>query len=69
MIITERRVVEQSWYETEDNNTGWESECGWYFKDSQNTIDNSWEIVEHLERSKNGNPTLGIAEKQTKIKE
>ena len=58
MIITERRVIKQNWHETDENKTGWESYCGWYFKDDENIIDNSWEIVEHLERSKNGNPTL-----------
>jgi hypothetical protein len=66
MKITERRLVEQQWYETELSKTGWDSH-GWVFKDDYQGILSSWEIVLHLESDKYGNPILGIAEKETEI--
>ena len=69
MIITERRIVEQNWYESEDSKTGWENN-GWCFHDTGRSVERTgYEIVQHLESDKFGNTTLGIAEKQTKIKE
>jgi hypothetical protein len=69
MKITERRIVEQQWYETELSKTGWDS-YGWVFKDSGSNVEvNGWEIVEHLHVDKFGNAWLGIAEKETEINE
>lgn len=64
MIVTEKRLVEQEWYETECTKTGWDSH-DWFFKDSRNPMDSSWTIVELLDYDKFYNPTLGIAEKET----
>lgn len=66
MIVTERRIVLQDWYETEYSKTGWDSH-GWIFKDDYQGLTTGWEIVEILDSDKYGNPTLGVAEKQTKI--
>lgn len=67
MKITERRIVRQEWYETETTNTGWDSH-GWEFLDSgASALYNKWDIVEHLESDKFGNPILAIAEKETEI--
>lgn len=67
MTITERRIVEQQWYETETIKTGWDS-YGWTFKDSGSNAEvEGWEIVEHLHTDKFGNSWLRIAEKEAKI--
>lgn len=66
MKITERRVVEQQWYETELSKTGWDSH-GWVFRDDYQGIINGWEIVDILDMDKHYNPILGIAEKETEI--
>ena len=67
MKITERRIVQQDWYETEYSKTGWNSH-GWEFKDSGWTMDETeWTIVQHLEFDKFYNPILAIAEKETEI--
>lgn len=66
MKITERRVVEQQWYETEFSKTGWDSH-GWVFKDDYQGLLAGWGIVEHLRIDKFGNSWLGIAEKETKV--
>lgn len=69
MKIIEVRVVEQQWYETEFSKTGWDS-YGWVFKDSGSNAEvEGWTIIEHLDTNKHGFPTLGIAEKETKINE
>jgi len=68
MKITERRIVEQQWYETELSKTGWDS-YGWVFKDSGSNAEvEGWTIVEHLHTDKFGNSWLGIAEKETEIR-
>lgn len=67
MKITERRLVEQQWYETEYSKTGWDS-YGWVFKDSGSSVENEgWEIVQILEYDKFINPISAIAEKETEI--
>lgn len=66
MKVTERRIVEQQWYETETTKTGWDS-FGWIFRDDYQGIINGWEIVEHLHIDKFGNSWLGIAEKETEV--
>jgi hypothetical protein len=67
MKVTERRLVEQSWYETEYSKTGWDSH-GWHFKDSGWLMyEIEWTIVEHLDYDKFYNPILAIAEKETEI--
>lgn len=66
MKITERRIVEQEWHETEFTKTGWDS-FGWVFKDDYQGLMNGWTIVEHLHIDKFGNSWLGIAEKETEI--
>jgi hypothetical protein len=60
--ITERRLVEQDWYETELSKTGWASH-DWIFKDTRAIMDNSWNVVKILDSDKFGNPLLGIAER------
>jgi hypothetical protein len=67
MKITERRIVEQEWYETECTKTGWDS-YGWVFKDDYQGIINGWEIVDILDTDKFYHPILAIAEKETEIK-
>jgi len=62
MKITERRIVEQQWYETELSKTGWDSH-GWVFKDDNTPIDYNFEVIEILEYDKFYNPILAIAEK------
>lgn len=67
MIITERRIVTQDWYETEYSKTGWDS-YGWVFKDSGSNVEvNGWTIVEHIRTDKHYNPTIAIAEKETEL--
>ena len=67
MKITERRIVEQFWYETEFSKTGWSS-YNWGFKDSGESIEYSgYTVVEYLHIDKFGNSWLGIAEKETEI--
>ena len=66
MIVTERRIVRQTWYETEFTKTGWDNH-GWEFNDTGHTVDENWNIVKYLETDKYGNPMLGIAEKETEI--
>lgn len=64
MKITERRIVEQEWYETECTKTGWDS-FGWHFKDDGHTMyENEWAIVQHLDFDKFYNPILGVAERE-----
>ncbi len=60
--ITERRLVEQDWYETELSKTGWSSH-DWVFKDTRTIMDSSWNVVKILDSDKFGNPLLGIAER------
>lgn len=67
MKITERRIVMQDWFESEESKTGWESEDGWWFKDTEDLISNQYEIVEILDFDKYGNPLIAIAEKETEI--
>ncbi|MBC5864635.1 hypothetical protein [Flavobacterium turcicum] len=67
ITVTEKRIVEQEWYETEYTKTGWESQGGWYFKDTREPMDSSWNIVEHLDSDKFGNPLIAIAEKETEL--
>jgi hypothetical protein len=64
ITITEKRIVEQEWYETECTKTGWDSH-DWFFKDSRELMDNKWTIVEILDMDKHYNPILAIAEKET----
>ncbi len=64
MVVTEKRLVEQGWYETEYTKTGWDSH-GWFFKDSRESMDDSWTVIELLDYDKFYNPMLGIAEKET----
>ena len=66
MKITERRIVEQQWYETDLSETGWDSQ-GRVFKDDYQGLLSGWEIVEHLHTDKFGNSWLGIAEKEAEI--
>jgi len=68
MKITERRVVEQEWYETCVSKTGWET-LGWVFKDSEDGFidERDWRVVDHLETDKYYNPIMAIAEKETEI--
>jgi hypothetical protein len=67
MKITERRIVEQQWYETELSKTGWDS-YGWVFRDSGSNAEvGGWTIVEHLHIDKFGNSWLGIAEKVSNV--
>ena len=66
MIITEKRIIRQEWYETEYNKNGWDSH-GWYFKDDGKEVANNWVVTEHLQLDKFGNPITGVAEKQNKI--
>ena len=68
MKVTERRIVEQQWFETEVSKTGWDSH-GWVFKYNFQGILSGLEIVQHLHTDKFGNSWLGIAEKETKINE
>lgn len=69
MKITECRIVEQQWYETELSKTGWDS-YGWVFKDSGSNAEvEGWEIVQILVYDKFINPILAIAEKETEINE
>lgn len=66
MEITERRIVEQDWYETELTKSGFDSN-GYIFKDTREPMDNSWEIVDILDSDKFYNPLLAIAEKITNV--
>jgi hypothetical protein len=67
MKVKEKRIVFQVWNEDDNSKTGWIS-YGWVFKDSWDYIrDLDWTVVEHLESDKFGNPTLGVAEKETEI--
>ena len=67
MKITERRIVQQEWYETDQNKNGWDSN-GWNFKDSGLRINETeWTIVGHLDFDKFYNPILAIAEKETEF--
>lgn len=69
MKIIERRIVFQDWFESEDTKSGWDS-YDWRFLDDPDCGDVTllnWIVVEHLKSDKFGNPTLGIAEKETKI--
>ena len=63
MIVTEKRIVEQEWYEIKCNKTGWDS-SGWFFKDDGVSMTNEWTIVCYLDIDKHSNPTLGIADKE-----
>lgn len=65
MIVIERRIVFQDWYESEDSKTGWDS-WEWRFLDDTENI-YGWSVVEILREDKYSNPTLGIAEKETEI--
>lgn len=65
MIVTERRLVIQEWYETETTKTGWDSH-GWTF-DNGEQVGNDWTIVQHIFLSKFGNPLIGVAEREISI--
>lgn len=62
MTVTEKRIVKQEWYETEDSKTGWDSH-GWVFDDNGQTMPNSWTITQYIKLDKFGNPYLGIVVK------
>lgn len=66
MIITERRIVRQEWYETECSKTGWDS-YGWFFEDDGRPIDEKWIVVQYIHLDKFSNPFLAVAEKETII--
>ena len=66
MKVTEKRVVEQDWFENDVTKTGWDS-ADWFFKDTREPMDSSWTIVEYLDSDKHYNPILGIAEKETQL--
>lgn len=66
MKVTEKRIVEQDWFETDTTKTGRDSH-DWFFKDTREPMDSSWTIVEHLDSDKHYNPILGIAEKETEL--
>lgn len=67
MKIIERRLVIQEWYETEYTKTGWDSNR-WVFRDDMEHVSEwEWTIIEHLREDKYGNPTVGVAEKETEI--
>ncbi len=67
MKVTERRIVEQYWYEDTYTKRGWDSH-GWVFMDSGSNAEvDGWTIVEHLHTDKFGNSWFGIAEKETEI--
>ena len=68
MVVTEKRIVEQEWYETECNKTGWDSN-GWFFKDDGIPMSNKWTIVSYLDTDKHSNPTLAIADKEFNVYE
>lgn len=66
-LITERRIVQQDWYETDCTKTGWDSH-GWCFNDGiGESMPNDWTIMEHIRMDKHGNPLIGVAEKETTI--
>ena len=67
MKVTERRIVEQHWYEDTYTIRGWDSH-GWVFKDDYQGIVDGWEIVDILDMDKFYHPILAIAEKETEIK-
>jgi hypothetical protein len=66
--ITERRIVTQSWYESDSKKTGWTS-YGWQFDDENFMlfVDGNWNVVEHIRYDKFGNPIIGIAEQEVEI--
>ena len=64
--IKEIRIVTQQWYESECEKTGWASH-GWEFQDDGYSAGEDWTIVDHIKTDKFGNPTMGIAEKETTI--
>lgn len=66
MLIIEKRIVRQEWYETDYSKSGWDSH-GWVFKDDGGVVNAEWNIVEHLHSDKFGNPFMGIVEKETNI--
>ena len=61
IVIEERRVVYQEWYETEFTKTGWDSH-GWMFDDGRDVFLEGWEVVLVVQSDKHGNPTIGVAE-------
>jgi len=66
MKITERRIVVQEWYETENTKTGWDSN-GWVFEDDYQGLISNWTVVLYIDFDKHNKPTRGIAEKETEI--
>ena len=67
MKITERRIVEQYWYEDTYTKRGWDSH-GWRFDDGGYLQHReNWTVVEVIREDKYGQPILGIAEKETEI--
>lgn len=66
MIITETRIVQQEWYETEDSKNGWDGH-GWEFKDDEQLMPDDWKIKKIIDSDKFHNPILAIAEKKTEI--
>lgn len=69
MKITERRIVRQDWHESDESKNGWDS-VGWHFDDDYLPMNElHWEVVTNIYTDKFGNPFLGIAEKETIIKE
>ena len=64
--ITQRLLVAQDWFESGESKTGWDTH-GWYFELGNYDTD-GWDIVEVLRHDKYGNPTLGIAELEIKVR-
>jgi hypothetical protein len=58
MIITEKRLIRQEWYETEYSKTGFDTH-GWYFNDGDLMCPIEWVIKEHIKSDKFGNRILG----------
>lgn len=62
MKTTESVLVVQDWFEDESSKNGYES-IGWTFKDTEEIIGDTWNVVSVIDTDKYGHPITGIAQR------
>lgn len=65
MVVIERRIVTQEWYEPIEPEKDWEY-TAWEFADGD-FMDSSWVIVKYIDYDELSHPIMGIAERAITI--
>ena len=60
MEESEKVIIYQEWYETDQTRTGWDS-FGWSFENGEDVDQLEWDITEYIDHDKFGHPTKAYA--------